>query len=83
MDVRLVAKGDVQVTLSYAEAVTIHEALAYGEWSGDFEAVSWQDPLYAKTLSRLQLAVAPMIGELGTPSYGQAVESALGALRGG
>jgi hypothetical protein len=81
MDARLTPNGDVLVTLSYPEALALHEALAYGEWSGEFESVSWQDPLFPEVLSRLQGAVSPLISELGTPSYGQAVEKALEVLR--
>jgi hypothetical protein len=75
------SSSSVQVSLSYAEAVTLHEALAYGEWSGEFAQMSYRDPLFVSVLSRLQLSLAPLIPELGSERYGAAVDAALEQVR--
>lgn len=53
------SSGSVEVSVTYAEAVALHEALAYGEWSGEFEQMSILDPLLVTALGRLQQTLAP------------------------
>ena len=81
MDARRTSNQSVEVSLSNAEAVVLHEALAYGEWSGEFADMSFVDPIFVEVLSRLQLALAPTISELGSEGYGAAVNAALQQLR--
>lgn len=81
MDADSASGSSVTLTLSYDEAVILHEALAYGEWSGEFEQIDFLDPLYVEMLSRLQLALARLIPELGSEDYGPLVKAALAAVR--
>ena len=81
MDARRASSGSVELSVTYPEAVALHEALAYGEWSGEFEQMGYLDPLFVSVLGRLQQALAPLIPELGSDSYSAAVDEALQALR--
>ncbi len=81
VDAHRESSDSVEVSVTYAEAVALHEALAYGEWSGEFEQMSFVDPLFVTVLGRLQQALAPLIPELGSDGYSAAVDDALEALR--
>jgi hypothetical protein len=81
MNARRASSGAVEVSITHAEAVALHEALAYGEWSGEFEQMSFRDPLFVTVLGQLQQALAQVIPELGTDGYGAAVHRALDELR--
>lgn len=68
--------GVFQVSLSYAEVVTLYELIARGEWSEDLAALEIVDRSEAVALSRLQMALQPLVNEAGTDDYGGAVRRA-------
>lgn len=75
-------QGDaVVLRLSYAEMVTLHETLAYSEWAGTRAALELRDPVEEDVLSRVQITRHPLVTELGTPAYNEAVNAAWKALR--
>ncbi len=73
--------GLVTLTLSKAEAVTLHELVAFSEWSEELRFVEVRNDAERKVLSRLQLALQPLIPELGKPGYGNVVTAAWTAVR--
>ena len=73
--------GVVTVTLTEAEAVTLHELIAFSEWSEDLLSIEVRDEAEGKVLSRLQMALRPLIPGLGTPEYGTVVASAWTTVR--
>jgi hypothetical protein len=66
------------VKLDYAEAVILHEVLAFSEWAEDLDVVLVRTPGQKEILSRLQMALQPLIRELGTDSYEETVSEAEG-----
>lgn len=66
--------------MSEAEAVVLHEIIAFSEWSNDLVAIELRQPTERKTLSEVQQALAPLIPGLGTPSYQSTVDAAHAAI---
>ena len=65
-----------RLTLDYAEVVALHEVIARAEWADDLKVIELNGDAEQLVLSRLQLALAPLVRELGTTDYGAAVQSA-------
>lgn len=66
----------VLLRLSYAEAVALYEVLGYSEWAGTREGLELRDDAEHVVLDRLQLALQPLIAELGTNAYDRTVSDA-------
>lgn len=68
--------GGVILRLSYAEAVVLHEAVAFSEWSNDLAEIELREPVERKVLSDIQQSLGLLIPELGTGQYHDAVRRA-------
>ena len=68
--------GGVTLSISLAEAVVIHELIAFSEFSDDFGQIELRQPVDKKVMSDLQQALAPLIPGLGTVQYQQSVDRA-------
>jgi hypothetical protein len=66
-----------RLTLDYAEMVALHEVIVRAEWADELNVIEIRSNAEQLVLSRLQLALAPLVRELGTSDYNAAVESAL------
>lgn len=64
------------LSLSYSEVVVIYELISRNEWANDLEVLELDDPSELALLSRVQLALRPLIDELGTADYGERVREA-------
>ena len=75
-------KQDGQITLimTEAEAVVLHEVIAFSEWSNELDAIELRHPVERKTLSEVQQTLAPLIPGLGTDAYQRTVETAHAAI---
>ena len=63
--------GVVTVTLTEAEAVTLHELIVFSEWSEDLLSIEVRDEAEGKVLSRLQMALRPLIPDWAPRSTGR------------
>ena len=66
--------------MSEAEAVVLHEVIAFSEWSNELDAIELREPTERKTLSEVQQTVVPLIPGLGTDAYQHTVEAAYAAI---
>jgi hypothetical protein len=62
--------------MSLAEAVVLHELIAFAEFSEDLTVVELARPQDQRVMSKVQQALAPLVPDLGTDRYGAAVERA-------
>jgi len=62
--------------MAYAEAVVLHEVVAFSEWSNELTGIELREPVERKVVSDVQQSLAPLIPELGTGEYGTAVRRA-------
>lgn len=62
--------------MSHAEAVVLHEVVAFSEWSNELTEIELRQPVERKVASGVQRALAPLIPELGTDEYGDTVRRA-------
>jgi hypothetical protein len=83
MDARPTTDGRYQVTLDHSEVVTLYEFLARNEWSNDLVAFDTQDAAEKTVLSRVQMALRPLVRDLGSDRYGESVKSAWAELESG
>lgn len=74
------ADGRIALRMSQAEAVILHEVIAFSEWSNELDAIELREPVERKVLSEVQQSLAPMIPGLGTDSYHGTVETAYSAV---
>jgi hypothetical protein len=72
--------GQITLTMSEAEAVVLHEVIAFSEWSNELDAIELREPTERKTLSEVQQALAPLIPGLGTDAYQRTVAAAQAAI---
>jgi hypothetical protein len=63
--------------MSEAEAVVLHEVIAYSEWSNELGAIELREPVERKVVSDVQQSLGPLIPSLGTEEYRATVERAL------
>ncbi|OIQ79532.1 hypothetical protein GALL_387220 [mine drainage metagenome] len=68
--------GGVSLRMSYAEAVVLHEVVAFSEWSNGLTEIELREPVERKVVSDVQQSLAPLIPELGTGEYGPSVRHA-------
>jgi hypothetical protein len=68
--------GQVSLRLSQAEAVVLHEVIAFSEWSNELDAIELREPVEQKVMSEVQQSLALLIPELGTETYGETVSRA-------
>jgi hypothetical protein len=66
--------------MSEAEAVVLHEVIAFSEWSNGFDAIELRDPSERKALSAVQQTQAPLIPGLGREAYQRTVADAHAAI---
>ena len=69
--------GTVTVRMSHPEAVVLHEAIAFSEWGNDLREIELGTPVEQKVFSEVQQALVPLMPELGTDGYGDAVAQAM------
>ncbi|WP_421732605.1 hypothetical protein [Cellulomonas sp.] len=78
------SSGDgVTLFLTLAEAVVLHERIAFSEFSEDLEVMELPEPVDKKVMSDLQQALAPLIPRLGTDGYQATIDDAYGAIDAG
>ncbi len=65
----------------YSAALTLHEVLAYTEWAGTREGLALRNKAEEGILDQLQLALVPLIAELGTDEYDRSVRAAWESVR--
>jgi hypothetical protein len=65
--------GRVRLSLTYAEAVAIREAIAFADFAGDLPA---RDPAEVEAISSLLVSLDGLIPELGSDKYDAVVSSA-------
>jgi len=66
--------------MSEAEAVVLHEVIAFSEWSNELDAIELREPAARKALSAVQQTLAPLIPGLGTDLYQRTVADAHAAI---
>lgn len=76
MEARPTTDGKYQLTLDYAEVVTLHEFLGRNESSNDLVAFDIHDAAEKTVLTRVQMALRPFVRDLGNEHYGESVKSA-------
>ncbi len=76
MEAFLKPDGVVSLSMTIAEAVVVHQLIAYSEFAEDLEIIELPVPVAQKVMSDIQQALAPWIPTLGTDDYGSTVESA-------
>ena len=69
--------GTVTVRMSHSEAVVLHEAIAFSEWGNGLCEIELRQPVEQRVFSDVQQALVPLIPELGTDKYGDAVAQAI------
>ena len=77
------ARGsDRRVTLhmSEAEAVVLHEIIAFSEFAHELEMIELARPVEQKVLSTIQWALAPLIPSLGEEGYQAELDRAYSAI---
>jgi hypothetical protein len=65
--------GEVRLSLTYAEAVAVREAIAFADFAGDLPA---RDPAEVEACSSLLVSLDGLIAELGSEKYGAVVSAA-------
>lgn len=66
--------------MSEAEAVVLHEVIAFSEWSTELDEIELRNPVERKVVSDVQQSLAPLIPELGTDAYQGTVKAAYSAI---
>jgi hypothetical protein len=64
------------LSLSYSEVVGLYELVSRNEWANDLDVLELDDPAEAALLSKIQLALLPLVIGLGTEAYGEEVRRA-------
>jgi hypothetical protein len=55
--------------MSEAEAVVLHEAIAFSKWRNYLAEIELRQPVEQKVFSEIQQALMPLIPDLGSDSY--------------
>ena len=74
--------GTYQVSMDKSEVVTLYELVSRGEWANDLDTLETVNHAEVVALSRLQLALLPLVVEVGTDSYSGTVRAAWERLAG-
>lgn len=82
MEARELPDGTYQITMDKSEVVTLYELVSRGEWAEDLDTLETVNHAEVVALSRLQLALLPLVVEAGTDSYSGTVRAAWGRLEG-
>ncbi len=80
MDASKQPDGTVALSLTVAEAVVLHAAIATAEFAEDLDTVELGEPVEKKVFSDVQQALAPLIPDLGTDRYGVTVQGAYASI---
>jgi hypothetical protein len=72
--------GRISLHMSEAEAVVLHQVIAYSEWSNELDAIELREPVERKVVSDVQQSLDPLIPGLGTKGYQQTVTRAYSAI---
>ena len=80
MDASQQPDGTVALSLTVAEAVVLHAAIATAEFAEDLDTVELGEPVEKKVFSDVQQALAPLVPHLGTDRYGQTVQGAYASI---
>ena len=72
--------GTISLSLTEAEAVVLHAAIATAEFAENLETVELGEPVEKKVFSDVQQALAPIVPDLGTDRYGVAVRGAYASI---
>ena len=80
MDASKQPDGTVALSLTVAEAVVLHAAIATAEFAEDLDTVELGEPVEKKVFSDVQQALAPLVPDLGTDHYGVTVRGAYASI---
>lgn len=72
--------GTISVRMSEAEAVVLHEKIAFSEFADNLAHIDLAEPVEQKVFSDVQQALAPLIPDLGTDAYGVRVQGAYASI---
>lgn len=68
--------GRITLSMSEAEAVVLHQVIAFAEWSNELDEIELREPVERKVLSDVQQTLDPRIPGLGTDTYQRTVDAA-------
>jgi hypothetical protein len=82
MEAQELPDGSYQVSMDKSEVVTLYELISRGEWSDDLDTLETVNHAEVAALSRLEMALLPLVTEAGTDAYGPTVKAAWERLTG-